>query len=117
MTVTVDEMAKRWRRRQAERQARAEARARELVDRVPAAARLLRDRYGARRVVLFGSLARGTPNLSSDVDLAVEGIPPERYFTALSDLMGLFECPVDLVEVETASDSLLTRLGVEGQEL
>ena len=37
---------------------------------------------GARRVVLFGSRARGTNQPSSDIDLAVEGCPD---FPALED--------------------------------
>ncbi len=45
-------------------------------------ARMLRERYGARRVVLIGSLARGNFTLWSDIDLVAFGIPPERFFAA-----------------------------------
>ena len=45
-------------------------------------ARILRKRYGARRVVLIGSLARGHFTPWSDVDLVAFGIPPERFFAA-----------------------------------
>jgi predicted nucleotidyltransferase len=43
-------------------------------------ARLLVERYGAERVLLFGSVARGDAVLGSDVDLLVAGIAPERWF-------------------------------------
>lgn len=117
MTVTIAEMAARWRRAKAEQRSRAEARADAMRARLPAAKQLLADRYGVRRVVLFGSLARGDSTASSDVDLAVEGIDSAGYFRAIADLMGLFEAPVDLVEIERAPASLLARLELEGIEL
>ena len=85
MVVSLDEMAATWRRREAERRARAEERARRLRALLPAAKKLLCERYGARRVILFGSLARGDVRERSDVDLAVEGLRGIEYFTALSD--------------------------------
>jgi predicted nucleotidyltransferase len=115
MTVTIDAMVARWRHARSERRSRADARA--LLARLPDARRLLVDRYGARRVWLFGSLARGDTRESSDVDVAVEGLDPMAYFPALADLTGLFDASVDLVEVERASPSLLARLDLEGMEL
>ncbi len=50
------------------------------------AATLLVDRYGARRVYLFGSLAATGSVLfhpASDIDLAVEGLPGEAFWAAL----------------------------------
>ena len=117
MAVSIEEAAAHFRRRKEERRARAEARARELALRLPEAKRLLVERFGARRVILFGSLARGALEEWSDVDLAVEGIAPEDYFTAIAELVGLFERPVDLVEIEHAQESLLARLRLEGREL
>lgn len=35
-------------------------------------------RYGARKLVLFGSRARGDFHERSDIDLAVYGMPPEN---------------------------------------
>ena len=45
-----------------------------LADQLAALARL----HGARRLVLFGSRARGDFGPHSDVDLAVYGMPPKR---------------------------------------
>jgi uncharacterized protein len=47
-------------------------------------ARALVERLGARRVVLFGSLARGSAGPESDVDLWVEGLPEGAYLEAVS---------------------------------
>lgn len=51
-----------------------------------AAARLLVERFGVTRVVLLGSVALGKADERSDLDLAVEGLEPRRYFEALGAL-------------------------------
>ena len=93
------------------------ARALELRRHLPLAVALLRDQYGATRVVLFGSLATGLCHADSDVDLAVAGLMSKRYFAALGDLMNIFQAPVDLVEIEQAPPSLLERIDSEGESL
>jgi len=116
MAVSIEEMIASWRRRQAERHEKAEARAGVLRARLPEAKRLLQS-HGARKVILFGSLARGDVTERSDVDLAVEGVRPVEYFTALAELNGLFDSPVDLVELETAGESIKARIAFEGVTL
>ena len=65
-------------------------------------------RHGARRVWLFGSVALGRrQDARSDIDLAVEGLPGDLFYRMVSELDQLLGCPVDLVEVETASPRLL----------
>jgi uncharacterized protein len=110
-------MAQTWRARAAARRARAELRAARLAGRLTLARQLLVERYGASRVVLFGSLATGDFRESSDVDLAVEGLGAGEYFPALADLMELLECPVDLVRRELAPASLRERIDAEGRNL
>lgn len=78
-------------------------------------AEVLRDRYGARRVLLTGSLARGDFHSGSDIDLAVEGVRPDDFFragAALTDDAG--GLAVDLVPIESASAEYLARLEREG---
>ena len=108
-----------WRRRQAEERAaqeRLRARAWAVAHR---GAVLLRERFGARRVVLFGSLARGDPlDAHSDVDLAAWGIDERAYLRAISQLLDLDPViPVDLVRAEEASPSFLEEIEREGVEL
>ena len=93
---------------------RAHARARALRAKLPRAREAL-ERSGAREVWLFGSLARGTETSSSDVDLAVSGMPAERLFSALAELMELFGARVDLVRLEDAPESLRRRVLEEGK--
>jgi len=89
----------------------------DLLKRVRSAAAALRTRYGARRVILFGSLAHEAWYVAdSDVDLAVEGLAGDtiwRAWRAVEEIIG--DRPVDLVEVETARASLrsaIERTGV-----
>ena len=64
------------------------------------AARFLREQ-GAKRVWLFGSLAKGRqPTVHSDFDFAVEGFPPERFFGSVGHLLQILPRPVDVVEFE-----------------
>lgn len=64
----------------------------------------LEQRFGVRRLTLFGSVARGTARADSDVDVLVgfDNPPtPEQYFGAQFYLEDLLGCAVDLV-TETA---------------
>lgn len=115
--ATALDLAQTMRARSAQEQARAELRAQRLRGLLPQAKRLLVERYQARRVLLFGSLALGSYSEQSDVDLAVEGMPSAPYFSALADLMGLFGGPVDLVRLEEAAPSLRSAIEQEGRPL
>ncbi|MFG0329895.1 MAG: nucleotidyltransferase domain-containing protein [Phycisphaerales bacterium] len=71
-----------------------------------AAATILREE-GAREVYLFGSVARGDEVADSDLDLAVEGLDPRRFFFALARAADAAGRPVDLVDLD--EDTLFTR--------
>ncbi len=83
------------------------------------AARLLREIYGAERVVLFGSLAHDawyTPR--SDIDLYAEGIAPDQFFKAEKDIQEMGEgFKVDLVESKECSPELLRKIERDGIEI
>jgi len=83
------------------------------------AARLLRERFSARRVVLFGSaVERVSFTRWSDVDLAVWGVPPEHFYAAVAAVTGLsVDILVDLVDAEQCSDDLKGTVEQEGVEL
>jgi predicted nucleotidyltransferase len=83
------------------------------------AAKLLKEQFGAARVVVFGSLAHGAWfNARSDVDLVVTGIPPEKFWrawAALDHIGNGFE--IDLVADEELTESLRAVIEHEGVEL
>ena len=104
-----------WRERWREQQrtdARAARRARRIAERL---ARLLRDRYGARRVILVGSLARGEFGSGSDIDFAAEGIADEDFFRAGAEIEAAAGgLQVDLVPLESANPAFLAHVAAEG---
>jgi predicted nucleotidyltransferase len=67
---------------------------------------------GATRVILFGS-AVSAPERACDVDLAVEGIPPERLLDADVRMMDILGQPFDLVarEINPRFFSIVERYG------
>ena len=81
-----------------------------------AAADVLRQRYGATRVVAFGSLARRewfTP--WSDIDLAAWDIPPEAFYRAVAAVAGISsEFRVDLVAPADCQPSLRRMIERDG---
>ncbi len=82
-------------------------------------AKLLRDEFGATEVILFGSLARrGSFTLYSDIDLAVRGIDPERFFAASAAIESVdLKFEIDLVELETCPPALLKSIEKDGKPL
>lgn len=64
-------------------------------------------RYGVRRLLLFGSGA-ALDREARDIDLAVEGLPPEVFFRFYGELLFSVSRPVDLVDL--SQDTRFTRL-------
>ena len=60
--------------------------------------RTLAERYGAQRVLMFGSTTDPARE-SHDIDLAVEGVPPAEFFAFYGDLMCALSKPVDLIDL------------------
>jgi predicted nucleotidyltransferase len=81
---------------------------------VEQAARALRA-AGAREVYLFGSAAAGTMRGGSDIDLAVSGLPPEAFFSAMGVVSDVLGRPVTLVDLD--EDNPFTRYLKEAGEL
>ena len=77
------------------------------------AAKLLREEFGAEKVLLFGSLVRRSWFTAwSDIDLAVWGVPLDRFFAAVAAVTGLSpDFQIDLVDPESCSPIL--RLVIE----
>lgn len=92
---------------------------RQLLARVQKVATMLKTRFAARRVVLFGSLAHASWfTFDSDVDLAVEGLDTKDFWHAwrmAEEMLG--DRPVDIIEIETAGESLRRAIDRYGQEL
>ena len=74
----------------------------QLQEQIGKAAAALK-KAGAREVYLFGSAATGKIREHSDVDMAVSGLPPERFFEAMGEAADLLDIPMDLVDLDEGS--------------
>jgi predicted nucleotidyltransferase len=96
-----------WQQRRQEAIASALAREQAALRLATEAAALLRQGWpGLEGVWLFGSVAEGRTHSSSDIDLAVAGLPPEALITATAELDSLASrqdpaIPIDLVRLES----------------
>ncbi|MBL7075167.1 nucleotidyltransferase domain-containing protein [candidate division KSB1 bacterium] len=73
--------------------------------------------YGVKRVFLFGSLVAGRHHRLSDIDLACEGISPDRFFKVLGRLLSTMGKRVDLVDLKEVKKTLRKRIVKEGMLL
>jgi predicted nucleotidyltransferase len=69
------------------------------IDRIVSLAK----RYGATRLILFGSAATG-PSEARDIDLACDGIPGWKLFEFAARLENELEAPFDVVPLTPPSD-------------
>jgi predicted nucleotidyltransferase len=65
------------------------------------------ERYGVRKLLLFGS-SIDTSHQARDIDLAVEGLAPERFFDFFGDLIFGVSMPIDLIDL--SSDTKFNRI-------
>jgi predicted nucleotidyltransferase len=66
---------------------------------VAKAARLFRE-LGASQVFMFGSAVKGQLRADSDIDMAVSGLPPRVYFSAINQASDLVGRPIDLTDLD-----------------
>lgn len=78
---------------------------------------ILRERYNVKRAFLIGSLVRGIIHKKSDIDLVVEGLAPDLYMKALTELWDVVPAGVDLnlIPFEDAYQSLREKAVEEGE--
>ncbi len=90
------------RRRSQNRLARLDQRRAAGLETARKVANVLRQNFGAERVVLFGSVLGDGFHATSDLDLAVWGLPESLYFKAIAQVDGLDGFTIDLVEAQFA---------------
>lgn len=107
-----------WARRGQRRLHRQRREARRALAASRRAARVLRDDFGARSVIVFGSvLCPERFRQTSDVDLAVEGIRAGDFFSAQWRAAQIVGRPVDLVDLRDATPRLLRAIRSGGKAL
>lgn len=90
-----------------------------LMEKAREAASVLKTRFGARRVILFGSFAHHAWfSQDADIDIAVEGLPVCNFWDAWKTVEEIIpDRPVDLVDMETAITALKGSIRRHGIEL
>ena len=83
---------------------------------IPELTKLLRDRFGASQVKVFGSVMKADYfSLDSDIDLGAWGIPSNQYYDAFLALMDYSEeFKVDLVNPNTCRPWIMESIEEEG---
>lgn len=71
----------------------------EMENKIKEAADILRN-AGAEEVYVFGSYVERREDPVNDIDLAVSGLPPEVFFRAMGAASEVFECPLDLIDLD-----------------
>jgi len=83
------------------------------------AAKILREQYQAKRVVVFGSLLHEERFTQwSDVDIAAWGIPADQTFRAIGAVMDLdLSLEISLVDVNTCTPSMLKLIELDAVDV
>ncbi|WP_448561031.1 nucleotidyltransferase family protein [Trichothermofontia sp.] len=89
-----------WQQAAAAEQQRRQAAAQQAWREVQQIAHRLRQDFGATQIIVFGSLVRDRFTATSDIDIAVAGIAPDRYFEAVAAVNDLSDRWVDLKPLE-----------------
>jgi len=104
-----------WRQRQEALRLTAEAWRHERLAQARVAAQALASFAGVKRVLLFGSLARGQAGPGSDIDLWVEGLQEADWLDAVRVARQVVDtAEVDIVRAEWAGPQVAARATAEG---
>ncbi|MBE9064712.1 nucleotidyltransferase family protein [cf. Phormidesmis sp. LEGE 11477] len=72
----------------------------EAWDDVQIVASVLREQFHATKIIVFGSLVKNKFGRGSDIDIAAEGMEPNRFFLALSTVNRHSKREIDLKPME-----------------
>ncbi len=75
----------------------------------------LTQNFNIKKIILFGSLVKGNFCETSDIDLAVEGIPAEDYFPTLAKINTMSDRWIDLKPIESLDPHFLKRVLEAGE--
>ncbi len=113
----IAQYAQNWRALTRARRERAQPVITRIQRQLVAVARLLADEFGATRVVLFGSHARGDATEASDIDLLVYGIPLRELVSATDRARTLLGVHVDLIPADFTESVIREPAEAEGRVL
>ncbi len=86
-------------------------------EKVKAAARIIKEDFGASRVILYGSLATGHFKEGSDIDLLISGFTGSFWNMYIQVEEITAPIPVSVICLEDASESLIAEAYERGVEI
>ena len=106
-----------WRNQQKQQQAHNQYLAQQARKNLETIIQYLIQAFPIKKIILFGSLVKNKFTEASDIDLAVEGIPPAVYFQALAQVNALSDRWIDLKPLEDLEPHFLQRVMQTGEVL
>ncbi|MGE5341609.1 MAG: nucleotidyltransferase family protein [Candidatus Omnitrophota bacterium] len=70
--------------------------------------------YDAEKVFLFGSCLEGIES-AKDIDIAVQGINPEKFFEMYGKILGATDNEIDLVPIENVREHFANSIFENGK--
>jgi uncharacterized protein len=93
----VEKYRRAWHQHAEETKRKNESRRQDALQCAKTLTKMLVSRFVANKVMLFGSILKEDRfNKNSDIDIAVEGIDAEKYFSAFAECQ-MLDFPVDLI--------------------
>lgn len=78
----------------------------------------LKEEFGARVIGIGSAFAEDRPSRqTSDIDLVVDGLPPEHFWRATARAAAMTDFPLDVIPLESATPAMHDLVRGEGVEL
>jgi len=107
-----------WKKRKSKKNTNLEKKQKDALEKASCIADMLKDRYGIKKVILFGSTATGKLWEHSDIDIAVFGLDENMYLDVVWEASQLaLPFSLDIVPLEKTSKLLQQKIQQEGMEL
>ncbi|MGR3175929.1 MAG: nucleotidyltransferase family protein [Candidatus Scalindua sp.] len=86
----------------------------EVLERELAKVVSLSKEFGAEKVLLFGSCLEDVES-AQDIDIAVKGVKPEKFFEMYGRILGEVDSEVDLIPLEDTREHFAKRILEKGR--
>ncbi|MGR3178393.1 MAG: nucleotidyltransferase family protein [Candidatus Anammoxibacter sp.] len=86
----------------------------EVLERELAKVVRLSKEFGAEKVLLFGSCLEDVES-AQDIDIAVKGVKPEKFFEMYGRILGEVDSEVDLIPLEDTREHFAKRILEKGR--
>jgi predicted nucleotidyltransferase len=106
-----------WKQQQANQQRQNRALADQARLELEQIVQFLLEAYPVQQIILFGSLVKGQFGSTSDIDLAVAGLPSSSFFEAYGAITRLTQFKVDLKPLESLHPHFRRRVLKQGEKL